>query len=302
MAVRERIGRVDDLGQQRQEDRAQQLRCLGVTDQVERRVGGEQALGRDLAAVGRAGDAREPVGAQQCLRRRLYRAAGPVGLRLERAHGLIGGARIELVLFGRGAGEQTVQRGVECTCALPVRPRHDLLDAAARLCRRVQQRCQPLLGGDRPEVPTLDAALIQLTGRRQPPGDLERSIPGCGSAQRRPGVAHDTGELEGVEHEHLPELTTAGECRAEQVGLDRGGDRRTLPFEQRRDRQARRLPRLWRSECDQRVLMFGAQQASTVVSEGQPARWPACPAEPPDQDRQLAPRRPARAGVITTLP
>ena len=48
--------------------------------------------------------------------------------------------------------------------------------------------------------------------------------------------------------------------------------------------------------------VLGAQQTSTVVSKRQPARWPAGSAKAPDQDREFAARRPARAGVVTPLP
>ena len=74
------VGAVDDLGEQRQEDRPQQFGGLRVTDQVERRALVEEAVGGDLAASRGAEHTSEPVGPQQPLRGGLDRGAGAVGL------------------------------------------------------------------------------------------------------------------------------------------------------------------------------------------------------------------------------
>ena len=171
------VGAVDDLRQQRQEDRPQQLGRLGVADQVQRRALVQQRVGRDLRRPRRAQHAGEAVGAQQALGRRLDRGAGAVGLGLERAHRVIGGVgALQLGLVARGAGELR-DRLIELARALAVGPADHRVHPRSGAGRGEQQRRQALLGGDRPEVAALDAALIQLAGRRQPPRDLERSVP-----------------------------------------------------------------------------------------------------------------------------
>ena len=84
---------------------------------------------------------------------------------------------------------------------------------SARRCRSratglrggVQQRRQPLLGRDRPEVAALDAALVELAGRGEPPRHLERAVPGAGAAQRRPGVRRRAASANGSNTNTWPE-------------------------------------------------------------------------------------------------
>ena len=87
-------------------------------------------------------------------------------------------------------------------------------------------------------------------------------------------MARHPGELEGIEDERLTELAPASEGRTEQVRLDRGGDGRSLPLEQRRYRKPGRLARLRRAKGHQRMTLLGAQQAPALVSERQPPGRP----------------------------
>ena len=87
--------------------------------------------------------------------------------------------------------------------------------------------------------PPSTLALVELAGGRQPPRDLERTVPGLRPVQRRPRVRRGARERERVEDEHGPKSPAPLDRRGQQVGLDRRGDRRAVPFEQRRDRQAR---------------------------------------------------------------
>ena len=68
----------------------------------------------------------------------------------------------------------------------------------------------------------------------------------------------------------LPSRAAPLQRGREQVGLDRGGDGRAVPLEQRRDRQAGGLARLRRPERDQRVAVLGVQQPAAVAAERQP--------------------------------
>ncbi len=151
---------------------------------------------------------------------------------------------------------------------------------------------QALLGGDRPEVAALDAAPVELAGRREPPRDLERAVPGARPVQRRPRVRAGPRQPERVEHERLAERPPAVDGRPEQVGLDRGGDRGAVPLEQRRDRDAGRLARLRRAERDQRVPVLGVQQPRPRRPS---TRRPCARAPEAPQRAQLGGPRPPRS-------
>jgi len=159
---------------------------------------------------------------------------------------------------------------MQLTAPLAIGPSDDAVDAGSRSRRHVQQRCEPLLGRDRPEVAAVDAALVDLARRCQPRCDLQRAVPSRGSVDRRPGVRLLSGQSERVKHEHGPQPATACRGNGEQVGLDRRGDRRALPLEQGGHRKARRLPRLGRTKGDQRVPLLCPQQPRSAASEDEP--------------------------------
>src|SRR5581483_6357552 len=158
----------------------------------------------------------------------------------------------------------------EFASPLPVHPLHDRSHAGARDGGDVEEWREALLGGYRPEVASLDATLVEFGGAGQPPGHLERAVPSVRSMKRRPGVPREARELERIEHEDITKrAATARRCR-EKVGLDRGGDRRAAPFEQRRHGQARRLARLRRAERDQGVPLLGTDQPTRTAPQREP--------------------------------
>src|ERR1019366_6320266 len=73
------------------------------------------------------------------------------------------------------------------------------------------------------------------------------------------------------EHEHPSQRAAASERRGEQVGLDRGGDRRSVPFQERGYGQAGGLTGLRGPEGDQRVASLGVKQPRAVASQRQPS-------------------------------
>src|SRR6202035_1920319 len=111
---------------------------------------------------------------------------GPVRLCFERADRVVGGVRsLERGLVA-GQPRELVESLVELSAALAVGPPDDGVYAAARPGGRVQERRQPLLGGDRPEVAALDPALVELAGGRESPRDLDRALPSARRAKRGP--------------------------------------------------------------------------------------------------------------------
>ena len=108
-----------------------------------------------------------------------------------------------------------------------------------------------------------------------------------------------TGERERVEDERLPERGAARERGAEQVGLDRGSDRRPGPLEQRRNRQPGRLARLRWAERDKRVTALGIEDAAAVPSERKTTGARAAPvAAPVAAPAALAVTRPVAPGAM----
>ena len=70
-------------------------------------------------------------------------------------------------------------------------------------------------------------------------------------------------------NEHFAALAAGCDCGVEEVGFDRDDDRRALPFEDVRDRDPRRLPRLRWAEHDQRVALLGPEQPHALIAERQ---------------------------------
>ncbi len=254
--------------------------------------------GGDLARSRRARHPAEAIPPQQRLRGGLDRGAGAIGLGLERSQGVVGGVgALELALVAGRAGQHR-HRLEQLARALSVRPPHHVVHGPVRRRGGEQQRRQPLLGRDRPEVTAFDPAVVQLAGRGQAPGDLQRPVPAAGAPQRRPGVRFGAAESERVEHEHGAEAPAAGQRAGQQVGLDRGGHRRAVPFQQRRHGQPRRFARLRGAERHQRMALFGVQQPPPVTAQRQPPgagrsrqRAQLARAGPPRSARMAADRR-----------
>ena len=78
----------------------------------------------------------------------------------------------------RSSVDERREDRVEPRGSWPYDPANDGVHPAPRVARGVQQRGQALLGGHRPEVPSLDAALVELAGGGQAPGHLEGAVPG----------------------------------------------------------------------------------------------------------------------------
>ena len=124
-------------------------------------------------------DPPEPVRPQQRLDGGLDRAPGPVRLRLECAHGVVRRIGVGQLRLAAGLAGRAGQRLVQVAPALPIGPAHDRVDSRAGSGGRVQQRRQPLLGRDAPEITALDPSLLDLARRGQPPCDLECPVPGA---------------------------------------------------------------------------------------------------------------------------
>ena len=198
---------------------------------------------------------------------------------------------------GPAPGDQALQRRVECPRRPARRPCHDLLDrrrpsvpprtaavpAAAR--RRSPRSPHPRRRADRVHPPPPAAkrprarhprfrlrATVTTCGRGTPESSKGSNTNASPSWRRRAKVA--------ASRSVLIDEATAGPCHSSSAGIaspadfpDCGGPNATSAC--RCSARSRRPP---------------------LVSQGQPARWPAGPATPRlTQDRQLAPRRPARA-------
>ena len=140
-----------------------------------------------------------------------------------------------------------------------------------------------MLCGDRPEVASLDATLVELGRPGQAPGYFERAVPGVRSMQGRPGVPRGPRELEWIEHEDISKRPAPARRRGQKVSLDRRGDRWAVPFEQRRHRQTGRLAGLRWPEGDQRVPMLGTDQPACAAAQRKPLVTR--PPSPPERTR-----------------
>ncbi len=248
---------VDDLREQREEDRPQQLRRLGVADQVQRRALVEQPVGRDLArpppsarrvrtgrraaAPGRSPRSRSGCGRPACL---------------ERAHRVVGGVRAAELGLVRAAPPQRRKRLMRARACPGRRP-------SGRRCRSAPRSPRRRTAAAR------DAAPRRSPRSHRPRRRAGQAAPAAASrhatssapshvfadAQRRPRLRRGAGQRERVEDEHVSDRAPALERHRHQVGLDRGGDRRAVPLQQRRDREACRFTRLRRPEGDEGVAL-----------------------------------------------
>src|SRR5262249_32839413 len=72
-------------------------------------------------------------------------------------------------------------------------------------------------------------------------------------------------------HARVADGAPRRESVAKEIALDRGGEDRTLPLEDRRDRESRRLAGLGRSDHDHRLARLGSGGAPVAPAQRQPA-------------------------------
>ena len=234
------VGAVDDLAEQREEDRPQQLRRLGVADQVQRRACVEQPVGGDLACPAPSGR-RARTGRPAAAPGRSPRSRSASGRPAPRTRAPRR-TRRALELASSSRRRRARQRLVEFARPLAVDPPDDRVHARPADRGGVQQRREPLLGGDRPEVAALDARAGRAR-RPQASRHATSSAPSqvCALVRAATTCAPRTPESpNGSNTNTSPERAAARDRGGQQVGLDRARDRRTVPLEQRRDRDARR--------------------------------------------------------------
>jgi hypothetical protein len=96
-----------------------------------------------------------------------------------------------------------------------------------------------------------------------------------------------------VEDEDLADLGPGGVGVVDDVGLDRGRERRAVPLEDRGHDQPGALPGLRGADAEDRDPALGGDQLAVVLAQGDP------PARRPGgvQLGKLAARRPARCAV-----
>ena len=240
----------------------------------------EQAVGGDLAAVGRAGHAAEAVGAQQRLRGGLDRGAGAVGLGLECPDRVVRRVGVgELLLGARLAGDPR-ERLVELACRPGRRP-----SAPRPRCRRRCGAAANSSGASRCSAATAQKSPPSVERRSSSPAAASRHATSSAPSQVPAPATGDqvcdrgAGERERVEHVHRARAARRRRTRrAEQVGLDRRGDRPgrptraapgspgrpTCPTAAARTRRA-----AWRASAQ--------QQPSAVAAEHEPPAGPPSP-------------------------
>ena len=131
---------------------------------------------------------------------------------------------------------------------LGVDPAHDVAHRATGECGGVQVRRERLAGLRVPVVAVADGVDAGLRGLAQPGGDPHRARPRSAAVEWRP-ASEGRGRRSGrVVDPHVALLAAMLDAGVEQVRLDRGGDDRSVPLEERRDREAGGLAATGRSD------------------------------------------------------
>ena len=234
--------------------------CRGVPRQ------GRAAIGREEGRPARRGDRcrRAPCGGTWRRSRRGSRATS----RRSR--------RLPVVVVDRHtpgpARRRMVEEVLDHGSLLAVDPADDLPDAHPAASRGIEIRRDALASLRVPVVGVGDAVARRLDRLDHPRRRPQRALPRSAGIDDRPGRRVFGAATRRVVDPDLPSLSTVLDGGGEQVALDRRGDDRAAPLEERRDGESGGLAAAARPDDRERRLRLAGEEAPARPPERDPTR------------------------------
>ena len=297
---------------------------VGVGDDLlyesgEQRLEAALLVSRRAEVGGVPAAVKEPVGAEFGRHRRREHTGVDVGVqhrlggRVDAASRSVVPERYRLEGVERLLLVVLFERSLDAAGLLRVDPGDDLRHRAAATSGCEQDRREQLGRGSVPEVGSLARRGARSGAPDEPFRDALRSLPGEAFDQRRPADARKTGAACRVvdERARASDGGARGDRLAEEVGLDGRRDDRSVPLEDRRDREPCRLARLSGADDDRGLSRLGGDELAGVSPEDQ-AAGPVLPDAKKTQVRRARPSRrplydvsvaqpPRRSAATTTM-